>query len=71
MLHSARTDLTPERRIYARPLEAVSHWPRSSNGNIGLADAIKHINATMLLPPLLLSGIAKPRERICWTTESR
>ena len=49
LLHSARPDLTPEQRVYAQPLEVVNRWHRSSNGNIGLADVIKNIHATVLI----------------------
>jgi len=40
LLHSGRTDLTPEQRVYAQLDDRVSGWPRTSNGNIGLADVI-------------------------------
>jgi malate dehydrogenase (oxaloacetate-decarboxylating) len=49
LLHTGRNDLMPEQRVYARPAETVSAWPRSANGNIGLADVIAKINATVLI----------------------
>jgi malate dehydrogenase (oxaloacetate-decarboxylating) len=49
LLHSGRKDLTAEQSVYAQPESRVSGWPRTSNGNIGLADAIERINATILI----------------------
>ena len=49
LLHSGRTDLTPEQRVYAQRDDRVSGWPRTSNGNIGLADVIGKIEATILI----------------------
>ena len=33
LLHTGRSDLTPEQRVYAQPAERVANWPRSSHGN--------------------------------------
>jgi malate dehydrogenase (oxaloacetate-decarboxylating) len=49
LLHSGRKDLTPEQRVYAQPEDRVSGWPRTSNGQIGLADVIGEIEATILI----------------------
>ena len=49
LLHSGRTDLTPEQRVYAQPESHVAGWPRTSNGHIGLADVIGKIDATILI----------------------
>jgi malate dehydrogenase (oxaloacetate-decarboxylating) len=49
LLHSARTDLTPEQRIYAQPLSRISSWPRTGSANIGLADVIHNVRATVLI----------------------
>jgi malate dehydrogenase (oxaloacetate-decarboxylating) len=49
LLHSGRHDLSPEQMIYAQPEERIRHWPRTSNGNVGLADVIGQINATILI----------------------
>ncbi len=49
LLHSGRKDLTPEQRVYAQPEDRVSGWPRTSDGQIGLADAIGRIEATILI----------------------
>jgi malate dehydrogenase (oxaloacetate-decarboxylating) len=49
LLHSGRTDLTPEQRVYAQPDERVADWPRTSHGAIGLADVIRQVDATILI----------------------
>src|SRR5580704_4098566 len=49
LLHSGRTDLTPEQRIYAQPLSRTSSWPRTGSANIGLADVIHNVRATILI----------------------
>jgi malate dehydrogenase (oxaloacetate-decarboxylating) len=49
LLHSGRKDLTPEQSVYAQSESRISAWPRTSNGNIGLADVIAKINATVLI----------------------
>ncbi len=49
LLHSGRTDLTPEQHIYAQPLSRVSSWPHGSETNIGLADVIHNVRATVLI----------------------
>ena len=49
LLHSGRKDLTVEQSVYAQPESRVSGWPRTSNGNIGLADVIGKIDATILI----------------------
>src|SRR6201996_406748 len=49
LLHAGRTDLTPEQRVYAQPDDRVAGWPRTSRGNIGLADVIGRVDATILI----------------------
>jgi malate dehydrogenase (oxaloacetate-decarboxylating) len=49
LLHSGRKDLTPEQSVYAQAEGRVSGWPRTSNGQIGLADVIGKIEATILI----------------------
>jgi len=49
LLHSGRKDLTPEQAVYAQPVDRVAGWPRTSNGQIGLADVIGNIAATILI----------------------
>src|SRR5207247_7075811 len=47
-LHSGRTDLTAEQRVYAQPQDRVSAWSSARDG-IGLAGVIAKINATILI----------------------
>jgi malate dehydrogenase (oxaloacetate-decarboxylating) len=57
LLHSQRTDLTAEQRIYAQPAERVANFPRTlAGGHIGLADVIKQIDATILIGLSTVSG---------------
>src|SRR5215470_3347625 len=49
LLHSGRTDLAPEQRVYGQAAERVASWPRTSRGTIGLADVIGRIEATVLI----------------------
>ncbi len=49
LLHSGRKDLSPEQSVYVQPEDHVSGWPRTSNGQIGLADVIGGIEATILI----------------------
>jgi malate dehydrogenase (oxaloacetate-decarboxylating) len=49
VLHSGRKDLTAEQMIYAQPENRIAGWARNSNGNVGLADVIGHIDATILI----------------------
>jgi malate dehydrogenase (oxaloacetate-decarboxylating) len=48
LLHSGRTDLTAEQRVYAQPLDRVSTW--ASGGNrIALADVVRKAEPTILI----------------------
>lgn len=49
LLDSGRTDLTPELRVYAQPVSRVASWSRTSGSNLGLADVIHNIRATVLV----------------------
>jgi malate dehydrogenase (oxaloacetate-decarboxylating) len=49
LLHSGRTDLTPEQSVYAQPLDRVPGWRQPLNGHIGLAEVIGKIEATILI----------------------
>jgi malate dehydrogenase (oxaloacetate-decarboxylating) len=49
LLHTGRTDLTPEQRVYAQPADRAANWPRTAHGAIGLADVIGQIEATVLI----------------------
>ena len=57
LLHSQRTDLTAEQRIYAQLAERVANFPRTlASGHIGLGDVVKQINATILIGLSTVSG---------------
>jgi malate dehydrogenase (oxaloacetate-decarboxylating) len=57
LLHSQRTDLSAEQRIYAQPAERVANFPRSQvGGRIGLGDVIQQINATILIGLSTVAG---------------
>jgi malate dehydrogenase (oxaloacetate-decarboxylating) len=49
ILHDGRTDLTAEQRVYARSKEYVATLPKTAHGNVGLADVIGSIEATVLI----------------------
>jgi malate dehydrogenase (oxaloacetate-decarboxylating) len=49
LLHSGRKDLSSEQAVYAQPERGVAGCPRTSKGNIGLADVIGQIKATILI----------------------
>jgi malate dehydrogenase (oxaloacetate-decarboxylating) len=49
VLHSGRKDLTSEQMVYAQLEDRVAAWPRTSKGNVGLADVIGQIDATILI----------------------
>jgi malate dehydrogenase (oxaloacetate-decarboxylating) len=56
LLHTRRTDLSPEQRVYAQPAERVADWPRTSRGQIGLPDVIGQIEATVLIGLSTVAG---------------
>ncbi|MGA2430077.1 MAG: NAD-dependent malic enzyme [Candidatus Acidiferrum sp.] len=49
LLHSGRKDLSTEQSVYVQAEGRVSGWPRTANGQIGLADVIGNIEATVLI----------------------
>jgi malate dehydrogenase (oxaloacetate-decarboxylating) len=49
LLHSGRKDLSPEQAAYAQPEKTIANWPRTSGGQVGLADVIGQIRATILI----------------------
>ena len=44
-----RRDLSPEQAVYAQPAARVAEWPRTSAGQIGLANVISQVPATILI----------------------
>jgi malate dehydrogenase (oxaloacetate-decarboxylating) len=57
VLHSQRTDLSDEQRVYAQPAERLAKVPRSAtNGHVGLSEVIHHLDATILIGLSTLPG---------------
>jgi len=57
LLHTNRTDLSAEQRVYAQPIERLANFAKSSGGgHIGLSDVIKQINSTILIGLSTLPG---------------
>jgi malate dehydrogenase (oxaloacetate-decarboxylating) len=56
VLHSGRKDLTSEQMIYAQPENRIDGWPRTTNANVGLADVLGKIDATILIGLSTVSG---------------
>jgi malate dehydrogenase (oxaloacetate-decarboxylating) len=57
LLNSDRSDLTEEQRTYARDRSKVADWSRSGQGQIGLAEVISKIKATVLIGLSTVRGI--------------
>ena len=56
LLHSGRKDLSADQAVYAQPAERIAGWPRTVNGNIGLADVIGKVDATILIGLSTVNG---------------
>jgi len=59
LLHDRRTNLLPEQRPYAQPWSIVEQWPRTMDGNIGLADVVGQIRASVLIGLSAVGGAFK------------
>lgn len=55
LLHDGRTDLLPEQRVYAQPVNTVGAWAKEGQG-IGLLEVIDRVNATILIGLSTVSG---------------
>jgi malate dehydrogenase (oxaloacetate-decarboxylating) len=49
LLHTGRTDLDDDQKIYAQPAERIADFPRTAQGSVGLADVIHKIKAGILI----------------------
>jgi malate dehydrogenase (oxaloacetate-decarboxylating) len=49
LLDAGRTDLSPEQRVYAQPVERVAGWQRPSSGVIDFETVIRNVDATILI----------------------
>jgi len=59
LLHDRRTNLLPEQSPYAQPWSTVEQWPRTMDGNIGLADVVGQISASVLIGLSAVGGAFK------------
>lgn len=55
LLHDGRTDLLPEQRVYAQPVNTVGGWAKEGQ-RIGLLEVIDRVNATILIGLSTVSG---------------
>jgi malate dehydrogenase (oxaloacetate-decarboxylating) len=55
ILHEDRTNLSPEQRVYAQPVERFVRW-RPSSGTIDLDTVIRNVDATILIGLSTLGG---------------
>ncbi|MGA8145359.1 MAG: NAD-dependent malic enzyme [Candidatus Acidiferrales bacterium] len=49
VLHADRTDLAPEQRVYAQPVERFAAWQRPSSDMIDFGTVIRNVDATILI----------------------
>jgi malate dehydrogenase (oxaloacetate-decarboxylating) len=56
LLHSERTDLKPEQRVYAQPWEDVKAWAHPSGGKVGLEEVVREVHPTVLIGLSTLKG---------------
>jgi malate dehydrogenase (oxaloacetate-decarboxylating) len=57
LLESARHDLSDEQKTYARDHNELADWPRNASGQIGLAEVIAKVNATVLIGLSTVKGM--------------
>ena len=57
LLDNSRRDLSDEQRVYARDHNEVVNWLRNQHGQIGLAEVIGDIDATVLIGLSTVKGI--------------
>jgi len=71
VLHSQRTDLSVEQRVYAQPVERLANFPRGApNNHAGLTEVIHQIDATILIglstvPGAFSENIVREMARKC------
>jgi malate dehydrogenase (oxaloacetate-decarboxylating) len=56
ILHTDRTDLASEQRVYAHPVERFAQWRRPSSGTIDLDTVIRNVDTTILIGLSTLGG---------------
>ncbi|MGP8159545.1 MAG: oxaloacetate-decarboxylating malate dehydrogenase, partial [Thermoplasmata archaeon] len=56
LLHSERTDIKDEQRVYAHPWEDVKSWAPTGGGRIGLEEVVREARPTVLIGLSTLKG---------------
>lgn len=49
LVHSARTDLKPEQRVYATPYDQAVAWSKGGTGRVSLAEVVDTVHPTVLI----------------------
>ncbi len=57
LLDSDRRDLSDEQKTYARARNEISDWPLNQHGQVGLAEVISKVDATVLIGLSTVKGI--------------
>jgi malate dehydrogenase (oxaloacetate-decarboxylating) len=57
LLDSDRRDLSDEQKSYARARNEIADWPRNQHGQVGLAEVISKVDATVLIGLSTVKGI--------------
>src|ERR1700730_17184044 len=57
LLDNDRRDLSDEQKTYARVRNEIADWPRSQHGQVGLAEVISKLAATVLIGLSTVKGI--------------
>ena len=57
LLDSDRQDLSDEQKVYARLRNEIADWPRNERGQVGLAEVINKVDATVLIGLSTVKGI--------------
>ena len=57
LLNSDRQELSDEQKSYARDRNEIAAWPRNQHGQVGLAEVISKVDATVLIGLSTVKGI--------------
>ena len=56
LIHSGRTDIKDEQRVYAHPWDDVKSWASTGDGKVGLEDVVREARPTVLIGLSTLKG---------------
>ena len=56
LIHSGRTDIRDEQRVYAHPWDDVKSWAPTKDGTVGLDDVVREARPTVLIGLSTLKG---------------